>query len=202
MKTVTTITLSLLLGCTCTSPVAEAEQAVDQGAVKAETASSPSDEIHFETVLTTKGEIVSVDRTNNLVTLKKPSGNTVTLQARNEKNLENISKGDRVVIRYVEGIQIRKKGVSEALPVATLQEGIVGVWPRQTPKAEASRRLTIVASVEAVDVADQEVTLKGPDGSVETVMVENPESLKGIKVGDQIVITRSEALALSLDKEN
>ena len=51
-------------------------------------------------------------------------------------------------------------------------------------------------------MADQEVTLKGPDGSVETVMVENPESLKGIKVGDQIVITRSEALALSLDKEN
>ena len=144
MKTVTTITLSLLLGCTCISPVAEAEQAADQGAVKAETASTPIDEIHFETVLTTKGEIVSVDRTKNLVTFKRPSGNTITLQARNEKNLENISKGDRVVIRYVEGIQIRKKEFLRRYPprLCRRESSAHGRGKRQRPKPHEDSRLS------------------------------------------------------------
>lgn len=60
----------------------------------------------------------------------------------------------------------------------------------------------IVASVEAIDEVDQEVTLKRPDGSLETLMVTNPEYLERIKVGDEVVITRGQALALSVDKES
>jgi hypothetical protein len=55
-------------------------------------------------------------------------------------------------------------------------------------------------SVESVDAINQEVTLKGPDGSLETIEVTNPEHLRRIKVGDKVVITHAEALALSLEK--
>jgi len=58
-----------------------------------------------------------------------------------------------------------------------------------------------VTSIEAIDETFQEVTLKGPDGSQETVMVENPETLDHLKVGDQVVITRRWAPALSHDKK-
>lgn len=54
----------------------------------------------------------------------------------------------------------------------------------------------IVASVEAIDEVEQEVTLKGPNSSLETLMVTNPEYLERIKVGDEVVITRGQALAL------
>ncbi|MGA7760176.1 MAG: hypothetical protein WCA59_00425, partial [Candidatus Binataceae bacterium] len=56
-------------------------------------------------------------------------------------------------------------------------------------------------SVERVDAANQEITLKGPDGSLETIMVSNPYYRANIKVGDQVVLTRPQALALSLEKE-
>jgi len=52
-------------------------------------------------------------------------------------------------------------------------------------------------SVERVDAANQEITLKRPDGSLETIVVSNPEHLGNVKVGDRLVITRPQALALS-----
>jgi len=163
---------------------------------------SQDDELHFETVLTVHGEIVSVDQTNRSLTLKRERAGTLTLQARNEKNLEGIKTGDRVVIRYVEGVHIAKKKAGEGLPVASLKGGIIASKPGEPATAGVSGQRKTVARVEAIDEANQEVTLQGPEGSVETVMVENPEALERIKVGDQIVVTHGLALALSLDKES
>jgi hypothetical protein len=58
-------------------------------------------------------------------------------------------------------------------------------------KAGIQRRHMTLASVGAMDETFQEVTLKDSDGSQETVMVENPETLEHSKVGDQVVIMRS-----------
>ena len=54
-------------------------------------------------------------------------------------------------------------------------------------------------SVERVDAANQEITLKGPDGSLETIVVSDPEHLGNVKVGDRVVVTRPQALALSVE---
>ena len=202
MRTVSLMMVALLLASVSASRAVAADQSPAAQPADAEPAGVPTDELHFETVLTTHGEIVSVDRTSRLVTIKGPNGHTFSLEARNEKNLDAISTGDRVVVRYIEGIQIRKKKPGEVLPVATLKEGIAANLPGERRGTEFSRKRTLVASVEAIDEPEQEVTLRGPGGGLETVMVENPEALEGIAVGDQIVITHSQALALTLDKES
>ena len=81
-----------------------------------------------------------------------------------------------------------------------LKAGIIAAEPGEPAKAGNPRQHMAVGSVEAIDKPFQEITLKGPDGSQETVMVENPETLEHLKVGDQIVITDALALALSLEK--
>jgi hypothetical protein len=202
MRTVSLMMVALLLASVSASRAVAADQSPAAQPAEAEPVGAPTDELHFETVLTTHGEIVSFDRTNRLVTIKGPNGHTFSLEARNEKNLDAINTGDRVVVRYIEGIQIRKKKPGEVLPVATLKEGIAANLPGERRGTEFSRKRTLVASVEAIDEPEQEVTLRGPGGSLETVMVENPEALEGIEVGDQIVITHSQALALTLDKES
>lgn len=202
MGTTRHIVTAIIIGVLFATSVVAAEQSTTTESATAPAAAAATSQLHFETVLTTHGEIVSVDRINRLVAIKGPRGNTLTLEARNQKNLEAIHAGDRVLIRYIEGVQIRKKNPGEALPMATLKEGIAGAAPGESPKARISRKRTMVASVETIDEANQEITLKGPDGSIETVMVENPENLQSIKTGDQLVITHSQALALSLDKEN
>lgn len=202
MGTTRHIVTAIIIGVLFATSVVAAEQSTTTESATAPAAAAATSQLHFETVLTTHGEIVSVDRINRLVAIKGPRGNTLTLEARNQKNLEAIHAGDRVLIRYIEGVQIRKKNPGEALPMATLKEGIAGAAPGESPKARISRKRTMVASVETIDEANQEITLKGPDGSIETVMVENPENLQSIKTGDPLVITHSQALALSLDKEN
>ena len=65
-----------------------------------------------------------------------------------------------------------------------------------------SRNTSRTASVERLDVDNQDITLKGPDGSLETIMVSNPEQLSRVKVGDRIVITRPQGLAVSVERES
>jgi hypothetical protein len=145
-------------------------------------------------VLTLHGEVVAIEPASRHVTVKDPKGETSTLEVRSEKDLEGLKAGDRVVVQYFEGATIGKKKPPEAAPLPSLKDGLVLGGP-------SGKKHAIVAPVEKVDVAHQEITLKGPDGSLETIMVANPEHLIHIKVGDDVVITHNKALALSLEKE-
>jgi Cu/Ag efflux protein CusF len=82
-----------------------------------------------------------------------------------------------------------------ALPAAAQQKG--------QPKKVASDRdsVSVTATVEAIDTAARELTLRGPKGNL--VVMECPESVKRfneIKVGDQITVKYMEALVLELHK--
>jgi hypothetical protein len=44
------------------------------------------------------------------------------------------------------------------------------------------------------------VTLKGPEGKSVTVKAENPKNLAKVKVGDEVEVTYTEALAISVEE--
>jgi preprotein translocase subunit YajC len=202
MRTAVAIALALALSLTCTQLAVADEKAATQSSANLQSSVSQGDELHFETVLTVHGEIASVDQANRRLTLEGQGGGILALEARDQKNLEGIKAGDQVVIQYVEGVHIAKKKPKDAQPIASLKDGIIAAEPGELANAGNPRRHMAVGSVEAIDKPFQEITLKGPDGSQETVMVENPETLEHLKVGDQIVITDALALALSLEKES
>jgi hypothetical protein len=87
------------------------------------------------------------------------------------------------------------------MPAVSLKAGVLEAQPDHQGGG-VSHELTLVATVQAVDELDQEITLRGPDGSLETVMVEDPEYLKSLKAGDRIVFTHLQALALSVERES
>ena len=59
--------------------------------------------------------------------------------------------------------------------------------------------MTVIADVVALDAQKNQITLKGPHGDVVTLDVRNPDQFKVLKVGDQIEVTYTEALALSVE---
>ncbi len=197
MRTVAAIAVCIVLGVTCTGLAVAGEPPPAGSAASAQVAATHGDELHFVSVLTLHGEVVSVDPAHRLITLKDSKGETSTLEARSEKSLEAVKVGDQIAIRYFEGVQIRKKKPGETVPAPSLKEGVISAELGRTSKTKHA----IIASVENIDQADQEITLMGPDGSLETIMVTNPEYLGHIKVGDQVMISRSQALALSIDRE-
>ena len=69
-------------------------------------------------------------------------------------------------------------------------------------QATIAQKRSIVATVEAVDAAKREITLKGPTGKVVPLSV-SPEvrNLEQVKVGDSLKVTYVEALSLTLKKD-
>jgi hypothetical protein len=198
MKYVTVITVFIALNVTYAQFLVAAEQPQAEPTAGTKESAPSGDELHFVSVLTLHGEIVAVDPAKRLVSVKDPTGELIKLEAKSEEDLAAQKVGDRVLVRYFEGAHIGKRERGEAVAVQSLKDGMISEEPREP----SAKQHALSASVERVDALNQEVTLKGPDGSLETVMVSNPEYLRHIEIGDKVVITRPQGLALSLEKES
>jgi hypothetical protein len=58
--------------------------------------------------------------------------------------------------------------------------------------------VTAIATVTAVDTKKQIVTLRGPLGNEYDLEVLEPNQLKAIRTGDEVEVTYTEALAISV----
>ena len=192
MKHSAMIALGLVLSVACVRYASGQES--QSPPVSTDAPAASADNLHFVTVLTLKGEVATVDPANLLVAIKQQNGNVVTMEVRSTDELEGIKPGDRVSVQFFEGGQIGKPEGSEAPTVASLRDGLIAAIG--TPMKHH-----LVGSIERVDLYSQEVTLKGSDGSLQTIEVINPEDLENVKAGDAVVITNAQALALSLTKE-
>jgi len=192
MKHITVMAVCIALNVTYARLAAAAEQPQAGSTEGSQDSATSGDELHFVSVLTFHGEIVAVQPAKRLFTLKGPDGKLLTLEAEKEQDLAARKVGEHVLVRYVEGAQIGKRA-SGVVSVQSLKDGMIG--------AVSGGKRALAASVERVDATNQEITLKGPDGSLETIMVSNPDQLSNLKVGDRVVITRPQGLALSVEKE-
>jgi hypothetical protein len=69
-----------------------------------------------------------------------------------------------------------------------------------TPGSETRREQTFAVTVTAIDPKVPSITVKGPKGRVETMMVRDPTQLQGVKVGDTIDVTYYESLLVKVGR--
>jgi hypothetical protein len=149
---------------------------------------------------TMSAQVVGLDKATRTVTLKGPKGNVVDVVAGDEvKNFDQIKLGDFVVARYVQALtlELRKTKVKAGEPTVT--EGAMRAKPGERPAGAVGREVTAIADVIGVDPKKSTITLKGPRGNVVTLNVLNPDQFKVVKKGDQIEVTYTEALAMSVE---
>jgi hypothetical protein len=72
--------------------------------------------------------------------------------------------------------------------------------PGSAPAAAGVRRFRVVTTVEGLDRPSRTVTVKGPRGNYFTARVADPSRLTQMRIGEHIVVTCTEALAVSLEK--
>jgi len=145
-------------------------------------------------------QVVAIDKATRTVTLKGPQGNAVDIVAGDEvKNFDQIKLGDFVVARYAQALtlELRKTKVKAGEPTVT--EGAARAKPGERPAVAGAREVTAIADVIGVDAKKSTITLKGPRGNVVTLDVKNPDQFKVVKKGDQVEVTYTEALALSVE---
>ena len=120
------------------------------------------------------------------------------------RNLPQVEVGDQVVIRYREAI-----AAELSQPGAAGGEQVSGQVTRAPlgarPAAEVAQQVTTTVQIDALDRSSNTVSFTGPNGLQQTVAVQDPEMrafLQTLAVGDQVAITYSEALALSVEPVN
>jgi hypothetical protein len=73
--------------------------------------------------------------------------------------------------------------------------------PGEKPGGVASQAVVVVMTIEDIDKENQRVTLKNADGKLATVKPRNPDNLNKVKVGDKIVITQTQSIAIKMTEK-
>lgn len=150
-------------------------------------------------IVTVTAVIAAIDSTNRLVTLKRDDGISEIVFAGPEvQRFSELKVGDKVTFRYYESVVYRIQKPGSAAAPAGGQAGIVrNTGPR--PGGTVSQQLTATVTLTAIDLKVPSVTIKTDDGSVSSFKVEDVKNLEGVKVGDRVQITYTQALAVSVE---
>ncbi len=144
--------------------------------------------------------VTSVDYKTRKVTLMIDGEPYSFVASDDVKNLNQVKKGDKVNAKYTEAVAFNiNKGGKMASPKMT--ESAWTARPGEKPEAGLERKVTTTVIITNIDRAEPSVTIKGASGETKTLKVMHPERLEGVKVGDAVDITYSEALALKLEKK-
>ncbi len=154
-----------------------------------------------ERTVTATATVQAIDMKTRVVTLKGAAGNVFDVTVGPEaRNLPQVKVGDLVTVKYYESLAFKVYKKGEAPMGEGTTEGIVRAKPGEKPGGAAVSQVTVTATVEALDKKKHTATLKGPEGKSVVVKVQDPKNMENVKVGDEVMITYSEALAISVEK--
>ena len=151
-------------------------------------------------VIKTSATIVAIDAASRGVTLKRQDGKVVSIQLSEEvRNFDQLKVGDKVHAEYSQALALELKKGGGGKAAADVGEALKRSQPGQKPGGEAVHQVTVLADVVSVDQKNKLVTLRGPQGNLVELAVDDPEQLKNIKKGDQVGALYSESLAIKVE---
>jgi hypothetical protein len=149
-----------------------------------------------ETVTAT---VVQVNQKTREVTVKTKDGKEHSFIAGADvKNLAQVKKGDIITAVYTEAIayEVREHGIAGVQTTTATATA----KPGAKPAAAMAQQTTVTVMITAIGPKVPTVTFMGPRGNKETIKVRDPQNLNGVKVGDKVDITYTEALAIKVDE--
>ncbi|MGE5346831.1 MAG: hypothetical protein ACM3JH_12830 [Acidithiobacillales bacterium] len=152
-------------------------------------------------VETAKAKVTAIAPETRVLLLKGEGGKVISLQVPEAvKNFPQIKVGDEVVARYYEAIAFEVKKPGEAAAPPSVTEAAAHAAPGQKPAGIIAGEVKATVEIMAIDHHHPSVTVKGPEGNVYDVAVKNPKNLEGLKVGDKVEVTYTQALAISVEE--
>ena len=157
--------------------------------------------LHTSQTATVTAVVEAIDHETREVTLKGPEGDTMSFVAGDDvRNLDQVNVGDTVVAQYQQSLDIEvfpndgsAPGAGEMTVAGRAEKG-------EMPGAAIVNTEVVTATVEEINLENNTFKLKGPSGEVQEYVARNPENLKKAEVGDLVVITYTQAVALSVEK--
>jgi hypothetical protein len=151
--------------------------------------------------MTVSAEVTAIDHETRVVSVRKDDGEEITFTASEEaRNLGQVSVGDMLLAEYVETVSIQVMANEGMEPDVAAASAMARTKEGEMPGFAAMDATVITATVEEINIEANTFKLKGVDGTVNEYVARNPENLKRAEVGDLVVITLSEAIAIAVEK--
>ncbi len=111
-----------------------------------------------------------------------------------------MKRGLAVILSVLGGLAATGCAITQDKPPVR-DEALVASRQPPAPQLEMRDKITATAIVQAVDLENRQVVLKGSRGKFHTIAVgEEVRNLPQVKVGDRVELTYYEALAVNLEK--
>jgi hypothetical protein len=147
-----------------------------------------------------KGVVTAVDPTARTMVVKGPQGNLHEFDVpASIPNLGNVKIGDTLTIAYVEAIALYVRESSDPPEASTTHS--VTVKPTGRPAVAHVTIRETEANVLSINQTTRWMTVQGPHFNLHTFHVDpSVAAFSRVKVGDQIVLRYTEALAVAITK--
>ncbi len=186
-KTLSLLAVLLLLSTPCWS--SESEAVLERPSMST-----------TQTVIVT-AQVDAINHETREVTLTGPEGRSISFVASEDaRNLGQVSVGDTVVAEYVQTMTIEvfanegyEPSAGNLVVAGRSEEGAM-------PALTAIDATVVTATLEEINFETNTFKLKGPSGEIKEFEARDPENLKKVVIGDLVVITYTEAIALSVEK--
>jgi hypothetical protein len=149
-----------------------------------------------------RGKVVSIDAATRTVVVEGELGRQVSIVAPEDApNFDQIEVGDPVAATYVEAIALAIAPVTDAEPGASATAAVSTAPKGATPGGVIAEQIQLRAVVKAVDLKTRSVTLDVPSGGERILKAGEAIDLERVKTGEQVSVTLTRALAISIDKQ-
>lgn len=150
-----------------------------------------------------EGTVTAINADTREITIIGSEGNLETFTAGDAiKRFDEIKLDDIISFEFYNYIMAEfRQPTAEELetPLVVVAEG--GKAPKDmNPSAMLGAVVKAVVTLEVINIPEMLVTVKGPRGNYVTIKMEDTALIKQLKVGEVVILTYAEAVALSLDK--
>jgi hypothetical protein len=201
LKYLPAVALLSIAACASTTEE-EVSAAVDDVAVVEEKAALDRPSFSASQSTTISAVVEAIDHDTRVVTMRTADGEEVTFTAGEEvRNLGQVQVGDVLVAEYVESVSIEVMPDDGMGSDAVMATAVARAEEGEMPGFAAMDTAVVIATVEEINLEENTFKLKGPDGLVEEFVAVNPDNLRRAEVGDLVVTTITESVAIMVEHQ-
>jgi hypothetical protein len=145
--------------------------------------------------------VTAADKAARTLTLKGPDGVTQTFKVSPQvQRFDEVAVGDTLHVEFEEGLalEFQPAGTAPVAPEVVVAADRAG--KDQAPGGVAAAGVRGTVTVTAIDMANRIVVFQGPGGNLYQVKAGPKIQLDKLKVGDKLLATYVEAVAVTLQK--
>jgi hypothetical protein len=165
-------------------------------------AHKPPEPVVRDRLVERSATVEEIHMPSRMVMLRTDEGErTAVIVGPEVRNLEQVKVGDRVFVSYYEGIAAEVKKPGTGVQNVEETSAAVRAKPGERPAGAVGESLRTTVKIESVDTSKHTVTFRRQDGLIRTLAVRSPEGrqfIKGLRPGDEVEVTYTEALAVQV----